>query len=64
MNLDELKPLWKSYKEQTGEQNYRSPDDIEQLLKTSQQPIPWYRHSSRILKYACMCLLLISLTGC
>lgn len=64
MNLDELKPLWKSYKEQTGEQNEWSPNAIEQLLKTSQQPIPWYGYSSRILKYACMNLLLITLTGC
>ena len=63
MNLDELKPLWKSYKEQTGEQNNWSPNDIEQLLKTSQQPIPWYGRSSGILKYACI-LLLFTLTGC
>ena len=64
MNLDELKPLWNSYKEQIGEHHNWSSNDIEQLLKTSQQPIPWYGSSSRILKYACMHLLLIPLTGC
>lgn len=64
MNLDELKPLWKSYKEQTGKHNNWSPNDIEHLLNTSQQHVFWYGHASRILKYACMNLVLITLTGC
>ena len=40
MNLDELKPLWKSYKEQTGEHNNWRASDIEHLLKTTQPSIP------------------------
>ena len=64
MNLNELKPIWKSYKEQTAEHYNWSPADFEQLLETSHQFIPWYRSSSRILKYVCMNLLLVTLTGC
>ena len=64
MNLDELKPLWKSYKEQTGEHYNWNPNEIEQLVKTFQQPVPWYRCSSRILSYVCLSLPLIILTGC
>ena len=65
MKLDELKPLWKSYKKQTGKQYQWSTADFEQLLEVYlQQPIPWYKRSSRILINACMSLLLVTLTGC
>jgi hypothetical protein len=64
MNLDELKPLWKSYKEQTDEHYHWSPADFEHLLETSLQSIPWYKRSSRLLINVCMSLLLITLTGC
>ena len=64
MKLDELKPLWKSYKEQTGEHYHWSPEDFEHLLETSLEYIPWYRRSSRTLINVGMSLLLITLTGC
>ena len=64
MKLDELKPLWKSYKEQTGEHYQWSPADFEQLLEVYLQAIPWYKRSSRILINVCMSLLLVTLTGC
>lgn len=64
MNLDELKPLWKSYQEQTEERYHWSPADFEQLLERPLQPVPWYERSSRVLINVCMSLLLITLTGC
>ena len=64
MNLDELKPLWESYKEQTGERHDWSPNEFKHLLDTFQHPVPWYGRPVRILNYVCMSLLLIILTGC
>lgn len=64
MNLDELKPIWKSYKEQTEEHCHWSTADFERLLLTPHQSIPWYRNPSRIAQYASMYLVLIALTGC
>ena len=64
MKLDELKPLWKAYKEQTGEHYQWSSADFEQLLEVYLQPMPWYKRSSRILINVCMSLLLVTLTGC
>jgi hypothetical protein len=64
MNLDELKPVWKSYKKQTEEHYHWEPGDFEHLLETSHPSIPWYRRPSMILQHASMYLVLIALTGC
>ncbi len=64
MNLDELKPLWKSYQEQTEERYHWSQADFEHLLERPLQPILWYERYSRVLINVCMSLLLITLTGC
>lgn len=64
MNMDELKPIWKSYQEQTGERYEWSPAEFKQLLDSPAQPLPWYGRSSRVLINVCMSLLLITLTGC
>jgi hypothetical protein len=64
MNLDELKPIWKSYKEQTEDRYHWNPVNFEHLLETTRQSIPWYRRPYMILQYASMYLVLIALTGC
>lgn len=64
MNLDELKPLWESYQEQTEERYHWSSADFEHLLERPLQPIAWYGRFSGVMINVCMSLLLITLTGC
>lgn len=64
MNLDEFKPLWKSYQEQTNERYQWCPADFEQLLEEQLRPVAPYGRAARVLINICMSLLLISLTGC
>lgn len=64
MNLDELKPLWKSYQEQVDEQYHWSPAQLSGLLAEKPVARPWYKPSPRTLLNLCVSLLLLGITGC
>ncbi len=64
MNLDELKPLWKSYQEQVDGQYHWSPAQLSELLKEPAIAAPWHKFSPRTLLNVCMSLLLLGITGC
>ncbi|MDJ1473619.1 hypothetical protein [Xanthocytophaga flava] len=57
MNLEELKPLWESYKEQTGEQLHWTDSEIARIIQQNTTAYPW------LLNF-CMTILLITVTGC
>ena len=65
MNLDELKPLWKSYQEQVDQHYHWSPEELSALL-ADKKPVsaPWYKLSQRTLLNLCVSLLLLGMTGC
>ncbi len=65
MNLDELKPLWESYKEQVSEPSEWNRTELANLLKTGPPPLPWYKKAQRPLLHFCISCVLISITsGC
>jgi hypothetical protein len=64
MNLDELKPLWKSYQDQVDQQDHWSKAQLSELLKEHTTAAPWYTRSSRVLLNLCMSVLLIGINGC
>jgi hypothetical protein len=63
MNLDELKPLWKSYQDQVNRQDHWSKAELSELLK-AHTAVPWYTRSSRVLLNLGMCVVLIGINGC
>lgn len=65
MNLDELKPLWDSYKTQVNEQSEWSEEAISQIVKSLPAFVPWYQKAQRPFLHFCVSFLLISITsGC
>ncbi len=65
MNLDELKPLWDSYKTQVNDESEWNSDDIARLIRNRPVPISWYQKAQRPFLHFCVSCLLISITsGC
>ncbi len=64
MNLDELKPLWKSYQKQVEEHDEWSKAQLSVLLKEHTTGTVWYHSSSRVFLNVCVSLLLIGMNGC
>ena len=64
MNLDELKPLWKSYQNQVDKQDHWSKTQLSELLKAHTTAVSPYTRSSRVLLNLCMCVVLIGINGC
>ena len=63
MNLDELKPLWKSYQDQVNGQDQWNKAELAELLK-AHTAVPWYSRSSRVVLNLGMCIVLIGINGC
>jgi hypothetical protein len=64
MNLDELRPLWKSYQDQVGEQYHWNEGELSELLREKTIHVPWYKLSQRSLLNLCVSMLLLGITGC
>lgn len=64
MNLDELKPLWKSYQDQVERQDHWSEAQLSELLKAHTAAAPPFTRSSRVLLNLGMYVVLIGIHGC
>lgn len=65
MNLDELKPLWESYKTQVNDQSEWSVSELSQLIQTRPAPVLWYQRVQRPLLHFCVSCFLMGITsGC
>lgn len=63
MNLDELKPLWKSYQDKVEQTDHWSKTQLEQLLGEQTTASP-HRNSFRVLLNVSVSLLLLGIGGC
>jgi hypothetical protein len=65
MNLDEIKSRWQAYQQEVGGQSYVTQGELMEMLnKNKKTTYPWYRPSQLTLLNACMCVLLMGMTGC
>lgn len=64
MDLDDLKPLWKSHKEQVDEQDLWSEAQISALLQRQVPKGLGYPRSGRVLLNLCLLLFSVSFSGC
>lgn len=65
MNTNELKPLWKAYKEQIGAQSQWHEEELLALVKTAATADPWYKtYRHAFLNFCVSCLLLGITSGC
>jgi hypothetical protein len=64
MNLDELKPIWKAYKEDIEKQSHWNETELLDLLKEKPKSYPWHKQSRLTVLNLCMSLLLMGITGC
>ena len=64
MNLNELKPLWESYKENIERQSHWDEAELSALLQENPKPNAWHKKSRLAMLNLCMSLLLIGMSGC
>ncbi len=65
MNTDELKPLWRAYRERIGAESQWHEEELLELVKTVTPADPWYKmHRHALLNFCVSCLLLGITSGC